>query len=315
MAMLRSKSVKLINRALFFLLLTVFCSQSMAQDLEPRRWSHLPSGLNVFGLASGWTDGDIFFDPVLLIEDVTFELYAAGAGYVRTFGLFGKSSRIDFNLPYASGRWEGIVDGEYTSIRRRGLMDPRLRFSINLYGAPALKGGDFVKFKGDNPVNTTIGAALAVTLPFGDYDNTKLINLGGNRMVYRPQLGILHQRRNLQLELTGSVFLFETNDEFWNGNVLKQDPLWFVQAHVIYSFRPGWWASVSGGFAHGGRSEVNGVPKIDDRRKRYIALSLGVPINQQQGLKFTYLTSDTHIETGANTNALLMGWTFVWGGR
>ena len=287
----------------------------MAQDLEPRRWSHLPSGLNVFGLAGGWTDGEIFFDPVLLLEDVTFDLYVTGAGYARTFGLFGKSSRIDFNLPYASGRWEGLVDGQYASIRRRGALDPRIRFSVNLYGAPALRGSDFVQFKGDNPVNTTIGAALAVTLPFGDYDKTKLINLGGNRMVYRPQLGILHQRRNWQFELTGSVFLFETNDEFWNGNVLKQDPLWFAQAHVIYSFRPGWWASVSGGFAHGGRSEVSGVPKIDDRRSRYIALSLGVPINQQQGLKFTYLTSDTHIETGVNTNALLMGWTFVWGGR
>ena len=313
--MVRIGSGKFINKALVILLLAGFCSQAMAQDLEPRRWSHLPSGLNVFGLVSGWTDGDIFFDPVLLAEDVTFDMYVAGAGYVRTFGLFGKSSRIDLVVPYASGRWEGIVDGVDTSLRRRGLMDPRLRFSINLYGAPALRGSDFVQFKGDNPVNTTIGAALAVSFPLGDHDNTKLINLGGNRMVYRPQLGVLHQRRNWQFELTGSVFLFETNDDFWNGNVLKQDPLWFAQAHVIYSFRPGWWASVSGGFAHGGRSEVNGVPKIDDKRSRYIALSMGMPINQQQGLKFTYLTSDTHIETGTNTNALLVGWTVAGGGR
>jgi hypothetical protein len=192
-------------------------------------------------------------------------------------------------------------------------MDSLLRFSINIYGAPALTGKEFIKYKMDNPVNTTIGAALAVTFPIGDYDNTKLINLSGNRMVYRPQLGILHQRRNWQFELTGSVYLYGENDDFWNGNVHTQDPLWFMQGHVIYAIKPGWWASLSGGFAHGGRSDVNGVPKSDDRRSRYIALSLGVPINARQGLKITYLTRDTHIDTGLRTNALLLGWSMSWG--
>jgi hypothetical protein len=299
---------------MLILMFSGFCSPLMAQDLEPRRWSHLPSGLNVFGLAWGFTDGDIFFDPVLLAEDVRFDLYTTGIAYVRSFELLGKSSRIDVLAPYASGRWEGLVDGEFTSVRRRGFMDPRIRFSMNLYGAPALSGREYLQFRQDNPVNTTIGAALAVSLPLGDYNETKLINLGSNRMVYRPQLGVLHQRRNWQFELTGSVFLYETNDEFWNGNVHKQDPLWFLQGHVIYSIKPGWWASVSGGFAHGGRSEVSGDPKQNDSRSRYIALSLGVPINAQQGLKFTFVTQDTHISTGTKTNTLLAAWSINWGG-
>jgi len=302
-----------VARALILLCLLGLHGAALGQDLEPRRWSHLPTGLNVFGLGTGWTDGDIFFDPVLLAEDVTFDLYVAGAAYVRSFDLFGKTSRIDLKAPYASGRWEGIVDGEHTSLRKRGFMDPRMRFSINLYGAPALSGKDFVHFKLRNPVNTTIGAALAVSFPLGDYDNTTLINLSSNRMVYRPQLGILHQRRNWQFEATGSVFLYGSNDDFWNGKVHEQDPLWFLQGHIIYAFKPGWWVSVSSGFAHGGRSKVNGDPKINDTRSRYLALSLGIPINAQQGLKFTYLTSDTNTSTGAKTNALLVGWSVNWG--
>jgi hypothetical protein len=285
-----------------------------AQDLEPRRWSHLPTGLNVFGLATGATDGDIFFDPVLRAEDVRFDLYAAGAAYVRSFALAGKTTRVDFTAPYASGRWEGLVDGEYLSIRRRGFMDPRLRFSVNLYGAPALSGKEYLRWRQENPVHTTVGAALAVSLPLGDYLDDKLINLGGNRMVYRPQLGILHQRRNWQFELTGSVFIYGTNDDFWNGNELKQDPLWFMQAHAIYSFKPGLWASISAGFAHGGRAEVNGDPKNNDARTRYIALSLGIPINAQQGMKLTYLTSDTHVGTGVKFKSFILGWSINWGG-
>jgi hypothetical protein len=284
-----------------------------AQDLEPRRWSHLPTGLNVIGIGVGGTAGDILFDPVLLIRDATFDLYAGGASYVRSFELFGRSSRIDFTLPYATGRWEGFVNDEFTTVRRSGLMDPRIRLSMNLYGAPPLSGPEYIRYRQENPVATTVGAALAVLLPVGDYKDEKLINLGNNRFVLRPQLGVLHQRYNWQFELTGSVFLYEDNDEFWGGNLLERDPLWFVQGHVIYGFKPGWWASLSGGFAHGGRSDVNGVPKLDDMRSSYLAVSLGMPVARRQSLKFTYLTSDTHISVGANTDALLAAWSINWG--
>lgn len=291
----------------------VLCAEAGAQDLEPRRWSHLPTGLNVMGLAAGWNDGDILFDPVLRIEDATYDLYVGGAGYVRSFEFLGKSSRIDFNLPYASGRWEGLVDGVDTVVRRRGFADPRIRFSVNLYGAPPLSGKAFARYRQENQVTTTIGAALAVTLPLGDYNDQKLINLGGNRFVLRPQLGVLHQRYKWQFEATGSVFLHQDNDEFWAGNKLEQDPLWFVQGHAIYSFKPGLWASVSGGFAYGGRSHVNGIRKEDDRRTRYLAVSFGVPINARQSLKFTYLASNTNIAIGADLNALIVAWSINWG--
>ena len=113
--------------------------------------------------------------------------------------------------------------------------------------------------------------------------------------------------------MTGSVFLFGDNDEFFNGNNLERDPPWFLQGHVIYSIKPGWWASISSGFAHGGQSRINGNPTPDDARVRYIALSLGASINARQSLKFTYLTSDTHTATGANFDALLMAWSINWG--
>ena len=301
--------------AMLMLAQLLFCSGALSQDLEPRRGSHLPTGLNVIGLAAGWTNGDILFDPVLLIEDATFDVYVTGAGYVRTFELFGKSARVDLNVPYASGRWEGLLDGEYASTRRRGFMDPRVRFSMNLYGAPALRGKEYIQYRREHPIDTTIGIGVQVQLPLGDYDDQKLINLGNNRFFVRPQLGVLHQHHKWQFELTGSVFLYQDNDEFWNGNVVKQDPLWFLQGHVIYTFRPGWWASFSGGFAYDGHSTVNGEVKNNDKRSRYIALSLGVPINARQGMKLTYFTSDTHTSFGSNTDALILAWSINWGGK
>lgn len=285
-----------------------------AQDLEPRRWTHLPVGLNVLGITTGWTEGDILFDPVLRIEDATFELSGTGIGYVHAFDFFGKTARLDARLPYAMGRWEGLLDGEPRVVRRHGFADPSFRFSVNLVGAPALKGPAFMAYKRENPVNTTLGAAISVVVPYGEYSRERLINLGSNRWIVRPQIGVLHQRGQWQFELTGSVFLFETNHDFYPGeSVREQEPLWFAQAHAIRSFETGWWATVSGGFAYGGQSTVNGQVKEDDNRSRYIALSLGMPLSKSQSLLLTYLTSDTHISVGQNTDALLLGWSVNWG--
>jgi hypothetical protein len=86
-----------------------------------------------------------------------------------------------------------------------------------------------------------------------------------------------------------------------------------VQGHAIYSFKPRWWVSVSGGYAYDGHSTVNGVEKSDDKRARYIALSLGMPITAHQSLKIVYFTSDTHTDTGINTDALIAAWSINWG--
>jgi hypothetical protein len=306
---------KTLLNLVFIALCMMFSGTLMAQDLEPRRWSHLPSKLNVVGLATGWTNGEVLFDPALNIEDVSFDTYLGAVAYVRTFEFLGKSSRVDFTVPYVAGRWEGLLNGEPASVRRRGFADPLMRFSINLYGAPPLSGKEYVRYRRENPVTTTIGAGVQVRLPLGDYNDQWLINLGSNRWMIRPQLGVLHQHHKWQFEVTGSVFLYQDNDEFWQGSKREQNPLWFMQGHLIYTFKPGWWVSVSGGYGYGGRNTINGVKKDDASRARYVAVSLGMPITPRQGVKLTYYTSDTHVATGSNTDALIAAWSINWGGK
>jgi len=302
-----------VNGFILLLWLCLAAPQSLwAQDLEPRRWTHLPVGSNYISAFTVDSSTDVFLDPVLLIEDGEADFRTAGFSYLHAFDLAGKSARFDVTVPYASGRWEGLLDGEYASRRRRGFGDPRIRLSMNLYGAPPLSGKAFLQYRQNNPVSTTVGAAIDVLLPVGEYNSDWLLNLGGNRYVFRPQLGVLHQRHKWQFEATGSVFLFQDNDEFWRGSKLEQDPLWFLQGHVIYGFKPGWWASVSAGYAYGGEATVSGVPKNNDARSSYWALSFGMPLSARQALKLTWVTADTHIRAGANTDALLAAWSINW---
>jgi len=145
-----------------------FAGSGIAQDIEPRRWTPLPIGMNVLGVGVIYTEGDIAFDPVLEIEDVTVEQKMAVVSYLHAFDLLGKSARFDVRLPYKDAQWEGRLAGVPGTADRKGLGDPRLRLSVNFLGAPALKGKAYQAFRASNPVNTVVGAALSVTLPFGD---------------------------------------------------------------------------------------------------------------------------------------------------
>lgn len=297
-----------------FLVLVLFSHASFAQVLEPRRWTHLPTGLNIVGIGTGATLGDIYFDPVLQIEDGDFDLYSFGASYIRTFEWLGKSTRVDFSVPYGYGRWEGIVAGEYASTRRHGFGDPKIRLSMNLLGAPPLRGKAYMEYLAQNRNNTSLGVSLTVTLPFGEYYPEYLINLGKNRYVIRPALGILHTRGPWQFELTTSLSFFGDNDEYYPDFLLEQEKLWFFQAHAIRSFKRGRWASLSGGFSYGGEASLDGNGLDNDERTRFVALSYGMPVNRNQSIKFTLVNAETNVVLGADSNSLLFSWTMNWGG-
>ena len=282
---------------------------SLAQDVEPRRWTHLPVGLNVVGAAYVHTDGDIFVDPVLLIDDAQTEQHTALGSYTRIFGLAGRTARLDLLVPVKKARWQGELDGVFTSVRRQGAADPILRLSVNLVGGPALKGKEFQEFRAARRTSTIVGMGLAVALPFGEYKKDKLLNLGGNRLVIQPEVGVVHTRGRWSYELTGSVFLFAENDEFWNGNKLEQDPFYAVQAHLVHVFRPGLWLSLSAAYGHDGESEVNDMRKNDPRDTVLSAVSFGFPIRRGQGLKFAYIRGRAQEDIGADTNSFAVAWT------
>jgi len=301
-----------IFRLFSLLILLGLCGFVQAQDMEPRRWTHLPVDLNVVGVVLGNSSGDITFDPVMRIEDGVFDLDIATVSYVHSFDLAGKSARMDIVVPFANGHWEGLVNGVDRQVRWKGLMNPWIRFSVNLYGAPALKGQEFMQYRAKHQTYTTVGAAIAVIMPLGKYDPEYLINLGDNRWTYRPQLGILHQREKIQVELTGSVFLYGDNDNYFRGNLLKRDPLWFIQSHLVYTINQKWWTSMGLGFAYGGRSSLNGMPLPDDARSSYMSLGLGVSLTRNQGLKISYLRNRTNIPTGSDGDTIFAGWTYSW---
>jgi hypothetical protein len=303
-----------IRNLLAILLVTglVLPDQVSAQDLEPRRWSHLPIGQNIVGLGYIYTKANIFFSPVLKITDGTSRVNGLGLTAIRSFELAGKSARFSLMLPYISGRWEGDVDDEFQVIRRRGSGDPRLRFSMNLYGAPPLKGAAYAQYRAQHTTNTVVGASIAMTVPLGKYCNDCLINTGNNRWSVRPQVGVVHTRGPWSFELTGSVFIFTDNNDFVDKAVLKQKPMYALQTHVIYDFEPGLWVSLSTGYAAGGRIDIDEIKTNFEVDNWVWAGSLGFPIGKAQSLKLTWLSGRTQNHAGRDSYNLLLSWSIRW---
>lgn len=283
-----------------------------AQELVPRRWSHLPMATNFGGVGYAYTRGDIAFDPVLQIEEGTMDMQTIALKYIRTFELLNKSSRIDFMLPYQDAQWKGLLSGAPATAHRRGIGDPVIRLAMNLLGAPPLKGEDFAAYRATTEVETMVGLGLAVHLPLGLYYEDKLLNLGSNRYSIRPQLGVVHQRGKWTMELTGSTWFFTDNDSFYNGLTREQDPLFTGQGHLIYAFRPGTWASASGGLGYGGESTIEDVAKNDKQRNIAWALSMGQALSRQFGLTFSYVGIHNQSDIGTDTDTLMLGASFFW---
>ena len=86
-----------------------------AQEVEIRRWNHLPIDGNFVTANFGRTDGDIAVDPVLLLDDVSVEMDTWLLGYIRTFELFDRTARVEIRQPWQAGIWNGVVDGTPSS--------------------------------------------------------------------------------------------------------------------------------------------------------------------------------------------------------
>jgi hypothetical protein len=276
------------------------------------RWTPLPLKSNVIGVGYGYTNGELFFDPVLDAEDATIDVSTFALQYVRPFRLGKKLARLDVLLPYSTARWEGLLGGVPASVTRSGFSDPRLRLSYNITGPSAMEIKELQDYIISHPVRTVVGVSLAVTLPLGQYYDDKLLNLGQNRFVFRPQVGFVHTWGKWSYELTGSVFIYANNNDFFNGVTRKQDPVFAAQTHLIRRFKHGIWSSFSIGTGLGGQSIVNRLPNDDERGDVMAALSLGFPLLKKQAMKVVYMRSQTQNSIGSDTNSFSIIWSGIF---
>jgi hypothetical protein len=113
-------------------------------------------------------------------------------------------------VPYVWGSGEAVVNGTHAQIYRSGLADPGLRFSYILHGSPALSPQDFKKATH----KMIVGASVIIAAPLGQYDPKLLANIGTNRWLFRPQIGLSRELGKWTFDLYLSGTFFTENPDF-----------------------------------------------------------------------------------------------------
>ena len=293
------------------LALSVLLAMSAAgQELEPRRYVNAPVGVNFLAVAYGFSSGNVLLDPTLPIEGLDARLHVVALRYVRSVGVFGKNGRVLAVLPATSGDWQGTLEGEFRTRQIDGFGDLRVGFDVNFLGAPALKASEF----GSYEARTVAGASLLVKVPTGQYDRDRLLNLGSNRWTFIPQIGVSHVLGRFTVEAAARLLLFTANTDFFGGNRFEQRPLAVIQAHGVYTFRPGLWVAIGVGLANGGRTILNDEPRDTLQQNARVGAVFAYPLSPRQGLRLSFGASMT-TTNGSDFRTFGFAYQHAWGGQ
>ena len=294
-------------------LLAVLCFASprdtaYAQELEPRAFANTPVGLNFLIGAYAYSKGTVGTDPSVPLTDTEVKLNSAVVAYVRTLDLWGRSGKVDLIIPYTWADGSAKLAGEGRTRKVSGFNDPRLRFSMLLYGAPALSLEEYRDYKPD----VIIGTSFELTPPLGQYDSDKLLNIGTNRWSFKPEVGISKTLGPMTLELATGVRFYTDNNDFLDGRTLEVHPLYSVQAHLIYSITPGIWLGLDGLYYTGGRGIIDGN-KAESLENARVGVTLALPVNRYNSIKL-YGTTGVYTKTGTDFDQLGIAWQLRFGG-
>ncbi len=286
--------------------LILVCSlDSRAQDIEPRVMTAAPVGTNIFGLSVSHSWGAVLLDKTLPVEDLDGYTTSLVPSFSRYLNIFNWTGRFDAILPIARGEWDAFVgDSDLeTNVRRSGLGDPRLSLVLFLVGAQAMTPEQF----SDYQKKTIVGFSLRVSIPLGQYDKNRLLNLGSNRWQIVPGLALSHRMGRWTGEFYTAVWFFTDNQSFLGENVLEQDPLYAFQINIAYDFKPGLWLAIGMRQTFLGKTTLNGEHNNDPTRNNRIGLVFGFPIGRHHTLKLIATTGTTATK-GNNFNTLVVQW-------
>jgi hypothetical protein len=288
-----------------------------AQDLAPRAYLITPVGSNAVTTAYSYNDGELLFEGTVPITDATGKFSIPSMTYSRALRFFGRSANLSAALPYGVGNFEGTVLGEETSrsIYRSGLLDTVVRVSVNITGGPAMSLSEYRQWR----QKTLLGASLKVVAPTGQYDPTKLINMGANRWALKPELGVSRRWGHWVLDAYASVWFFTKNPEFFSRNEFTpgthsqtQAPIAAVEAHVGYDVRPRLWVSFDANFWRGGRTSVDGVENpVTLQKSSRVGVTASFPLTRHQSLKASY-AQGAYVRFGGDYRIASAAWQYSW---
>ena len=268
-----------------------------AQEIEARAYSNAPVGINFV------TGG------IAQAKSGSYTLNTQAISLTHVIDVAGQSGRLSLALPYAELTGTGQAGGQSINASAEGLSDPMIKASVNLYGAPALSNSEFKNYQQD----LIIGASLAATIPWGQYNSSQMINVGANRSLIQPGFGLSKAVGPWRLELAGMATIYTSNNNYMGNNTLSQSPVYSGETHAIYYFLNTAWISADATYFTGGQTYINGNPASGIQENWRFGSTLSYPIDQHNSIRLTG-SKGVYSRTDTSYNAVGVSWQYRWGG-
>ena len=292
---------------LLAVIMFLFPDKSSSQEMEPRNYSSIPIRMNALALTYAYTNGNIITQGSTPIKDLELTSSTVGIGYLRSFGLFGKLCKLQAAVPFVFLSGTAQYKGNDTAGTRTGFGDSRIKLIMNILGTPALLPKDFMKFKEE----FVLGTSIVISVPTGLYYDDKLINLGSNRWGFKPEVGMSYNKGPFFFELFTGIWMFTKNSEYLKTNSVTQDPLFALQFNVSYFFPSKIWFAVNSTYVTGGETKVNGIVQNNLQKNFNLGLTLSVPINNNNSIKANF-SSGVATRAGGDFTSLNVTYQYIW---
>jgi hypothetical protein len=278
-----------------------------AQELTPGAYWPLPVRINILTFVNSSNWGAVAFDPALPAEDSRGTIDTVAIAYTRTLSIAGRSANVGLQIPVLGGHVEGRYLGVPTERGQFGFGDPRLSLGVNLYGAPAMTPQANARYR----MRTIVGASLTVAVPLGQYDDSKVLNLGSNRWAVKPEIGLSRATGRWIVEGMAGIWLFTDNTDFSGGHTREQDPIASVQGHLTYRFSRRVWIAGDANFYRGGRTTVDGVRHLDIQSNARVGWTFSWALDQHHALRAS-VSRGAYTTIGGDFTTIAVGYNYAW---
>ncbi|MEX1311942.1 MAG: transporter [Candidatus Sulfomarinibacteraceae bacterium] len=278
-----------------------------AQELIPAAYTPAPYGVNFVGLALTSNRGDLAFDPSGPIDEADADIIISTFTYARTLNLFKRSATATVILPYVVGDLEGLYLGEPAAVNRSGTGDLVMRLGVNLLGGAAMQPREFAAYR----PKTLLGASLTVRAPTGQYDPTRLINIGTNRWSFKPEIGVVQVMGRWAVDAYVGAWIFTENSDFIAGTTRRQDPIYSSEVHLRYLFKRGLWAALDANYWYGGKATINGVGGDDLQNNSRVGFTVSWQLKRSHNLRFA-ASRGAFTRIGGDFDSFGVAYGYTW---
>jgi hypothetical protein len=279
------------------------------QFTDPRNYTASPVGLNQLELEYAYVHSDASIDTSLVVGGASLELNQVTIAYTHDFSLLGHLAWIKASVPFAS--ISGSVPTANISGSTTGTGDLSFEFATLLRGGRALSMAEFATYQ----PTTTLGVSLTVTVPTGEYDPDKLLNLGSHRWSFKPEIGLAHPfgpEQKWEIDAYVNVYFFTDNTMYREVEILRQDPLPGLEAHISYSFTPSLWVSFDSRYSFRGDTLVDGINQQDAQENLTVGTEASWSPNAHNSLVLVFSRALVHKNAPTDTGVALK-YIYSWG--